>query len=223
MLSTLKTLMVGQARRTEEHLQDHYAIELIAQKIREADDGLKAAKMTLASLIQRQRSEARQVDALKSRIAGLTDSAKQAVDNDKMSLAQEAATAIATMENELTLREGTLERLDQKVVRLRATVEATHRRIIDLKQGQTATRAARKEAELQSRLNRSFAGTPPAQEAEELIERVLGQADPLEQSEILQSIDDGLDQKGLEDRLAEQGLGPATKTTAADVLARLQS
>lgn len=57
MFGTLKTLFIGASSRAEETVRDAYAIEMIDQKIREVEASLSAAKSTLASLIQRQRSE----------------------------------------------------------------------------------------------------------------------------------------------------------------------
>jgi len=71
MFATLKTLINGANARAEDRLRDTYSIELIDQKIREADQNLKAAKLTLASLIQKQRNETRQIEGLQSRIDDL--------------------------------------------------------------------------------------------------------------------------------------------------------
>ena len=120
MFKTLATLINGQNARAEDRVRDAFAIELIDQKIRESENSLRAAKATLASLIQRQRSEEKQHAALKTRISDLTKRAKDALDNDREDMAAEAARAIANMENELTVRTETLDRLDQKVMRLRA-------------------------------------------------------------------------------------------------------
>ncbi|MEO0486966.1 MAG: PspA/IM30 family protein [Pseudomonadota bacterium] len=223
MLGTLKTIFIGESRRAEEKMRDHYAIDLIAQKVRESEDAQGAAKATLAAMIQRQRTEQRQLDGLMQRIATLTTRAQAALAQENEALAQEAAQAIATLENERTVREDTLARLDQKVLRLKSSVETMHRKIIDLKQGEIAAKAARREADTQRKLNRTVRRTAPAVEAQELIDRVLGQDDPFEQSEILDEIDQGLSHEGLEDRMAAAGYGPATKTTATDVLARLKT
>ncbi len=223
MLGTLKTLMIGANARAEENLRDHYAIELIDQKIREATESLKAAKYALASLMQRERAETRQVEMLETRVADLMTRAKEALDNDREDLAQEAAAAIAQMENELTLRRETLRRLETRILQLRQAVEAAHRRIIDLKQGAVAARAARKEQDVQRRLNRHVAKDSAFDEAEELIARVLKRNDPFEQSQILKEIDSGLEQADVADRLAEAGFGAASKTTVADVLNRIKT
>ncbi|MDJ0822665.1 MAG: PspA/IM30 family protein [Paracoccaceae bacterium] len=223
MFGTLKTLIIGANARAEENLRDHYAIELIDQKIREANDSLKAAKFALASLMQRERAETRQVEMLETRVADLMTRAKEALDNDREDLAQEAAAAIAQMENELTLRRETVRRLETRILQLRQSVEAAHRRIIDLKQGAVAARAARKEQDIQKRLNRHVAKDSAFDEAEDLIARVLKRDDPFEQSQILKEIDSGLDQADVADRLAEAGFGAATKTTAADILNRIKT
>jgi len=127
MFKTLSTLIAGVNARSEDRVRDAFAIELIDQKIREAEAGIKAAKATLASLIQRQRSEERQKQNLDTRIKDMTKRAEQAIENDRDDMATEAAHAIAQMENELAIRRETLARLDQKTVRLRSSIEAGHR------------------------------------------------------------------------------------------------
>ena len=223
MLKTLATLIQGQNARAEDRVRDAFAIELIDQKIRESESSLRAAKATLASLIQRQRSEEKQHAALKTRIADLTRRAKDALENDREDMAQEAARAIANMENEMTVRAETLDRLEQKIIRLRSSIEAGHRRIIDLKQGAIQARAVRREQTIQMRMVKSGAVENSVEEAEELIARVLGRDDPFERSEIISEINRDLEGGSIADRMADAGFGPATRATADDVLARLKS
>jgi phage shock protein A len=221
MFKTLSTLIAGVNAHSEDRVRDAFAIELIDQKIREAEQSLKAAKATLASLIQRQRSEERQRDTLKTRIKDMMGRAQDAMDKGREDLAGEAASAVAQMENELTIRLATCDRLSQKVVRLRNSIESGHRRIIDLKQGAIQARAVRREQAIQTKLNSTIGRTSSTQEAEELISRVMGADDPFEQSEILREIDRDLGHETLTDRMSDQGIGASTRTTADDVLARL--
>ena len=65
--------------------------------------------------------------------------------------------------------------------------------------------------------------TAPADEADALIKRVLGEDDPFERSEILREIEGDLSGTSTADRLADAGFGPATRSTAHAVLARLKS
>jgi len=221
MFTTLKTLVTGANARAEEKVRDTYSIELIEQKIREAQNGLKAAKVTLAGLMQRSRAEDRQIDMLQTRIKEMTVRTKDAIKGGRKDLAAEAAQAIAEMENELTIRRDTASRLETRVMRLRQSVETTNRRIIDLKQGAISAKAARQEQSIQKRLNTTLAGQSPINEAEELIERVLSKDDPFEQSEILKEIDQGLSREDIGQRLAKAGFGLSSKVTADDVLKRL--
>ncbi|WP_341366833.1 PspA/IM30 family protein [Yoonia sp. BS5-3] len=223
MLKTLATLIHGQNARAEDRVRDAFAIELIDQKIRESETSLRAAKGTLASLIQRQRSEEKQYAALKTRINDLTKRAKEALDSDREDMAHEAARAIATMENEKTIRGETLDRLDQKVIRLRSSIESGHRRIIDLKQGAIQARAVRREQKMQVQMTVTGLQDGAVEEAEELINRVLGKDDPFERSEILQDINRDLAGDTIADRMADAGFGAATRSTADDVLKRLKT
>ena len=176
----------------------------------------------MASLIQRQRSEDAQRQNLQAKLADLTKRSTAAITADNMDLATEAAQAIAVMENELTIRSETLSRLDQKILRLRSSIEAGHRRIIDLKQGAIQARAVRKEQDIQSKMHGATSGAS-ADEAEELITRVLGRDDPFEKSQILSEINNDLNHDTLADRMADQGFGTATRATTQDVLNRLSA
>ncbi|GAB5445326.1 PspA/IM30 family protein [Gymnodinialimonas sp.] len=223
MFRTLTTLVNGANTRAEERVRDHYSIELIDQKIREAEASLKAAKFSLASLIQRERSEMRQVEALENRVTDLTSRAKLALADGREDMATEAAGAIAQLENELAVRRTTVERLETRILKLRHSVEGASRRITDLKQGAIAARAAKKEADIQRHLGRHVSQDTAFEEAEELIARVLNRDDPFEQTQILREIDEGLDRSDMTERLSDAGYGDPLKSTVADVMQRLRA
>jgi len=223
MFGTLKTLINGANASAEERVRDAYSIELIDQKIREAQGSLKAAKLTLASLIQRQRAEEKLQSGLKSRIEEMMKRAQAAMDDCNEAMAGEAANAVAQMENELAIRTETIGRLDQKITRLRQSVETGNRRIIDLKQGAITAKAVKSEQAMQKRINSTLTARSSVEEAEELIAGVLNKDDPFEQAEILSEIDQGLDHTTLGDRMADAGYGHSSRVTGADVLSRLKS
>lgn len=223
MFGTLKTLFIGASARAEEQMRDTYALELIDQKIREVETSLTAAKSTLASLIQRQRSEQKMVDALAKRIETMSQRVSEALEAGKEDMAAEGAQAIADMENELALRNETLDRLEQKATRLRASVEAGHRRLVDLKQGAISARAVRREQDMQMKLARAGGSDDAVTEAQDLIDRVLSRDDPFEKSQIVQEINKELNHDGIDQRMAEAGFGPAGKVTGAAVLDRLKA
>lgn len=221
MFSTLKVLISGANARAEEQLRDRYSIELIDQKIREAEGNHRAAKMTLASLIQRERGEARQLANLEGRLDDLTARAKEALVAERMDLVQKAASAIAEMENERSRRQEVLAGMEARILQLRQSLETAQRRIVDLKQGAVMARATRREQDIQRRLNQKLSPNPML-EAEALIERVLGQDDPFETGQILQEIDRSLSNSDAAADLEQAGFGPATQSTAASVISRLK-
>lgn len=223
MITTLKTLIRGASARAEETVRDTYAVELIDQKVREAESTLNAAKATLATLIQRKRSEARLLAGLEARLTDLTSRATEALRGEREDLAAQAAGAIAELENERSLRRGTLDRLEARVLQLQSSVETAYRRIVDLKQGAMTARAIKREQEIQGRLSRTVAGASAADEAEALIQRVVQADDPFEQSEILRDIDRKLDRSDIAETLSDAGFGPAMRVSQDDVLARLRS
>ena len=222
MFELLTTLIKGTNAKAVETATDIFAIDLITQKIREAEAGVNNAKQALASLIMRQRAEQKALDMLRTRKGTMGDRVRQALTAGNEALAMEGATALAQIENEETSRAETVARLNERVERLRGSVEKAHRRVIDLRQGAITARAIDIERKSQKRINKAL-GASAIEEAEALIRRVADQDDPLAQSDILEEIDSSLSHKTTEDKLAEAGFGPATKVRAEDILARLRT
>ncbi|MEO6395072.1 MAG: PspA/IM30 family protein [Devosia sp.] len=222
MFDLLSTLIKGTNAKAVETATDIFAIDLITQKIREAEAGVNNAKQALASLIMRQRAEQKALGMLRSRKATMEDRVRQALAAGNEVLAMDGATALATMENEQAVRAETVARIDERVERLRQSVERAHRRVVDLRQGAVTARAIDLERKSQKRVNAAL-GTSAIEEAEALIRRVADQDDPLAQSEIIAEIDNSLSHKTTEDKLADAGFGPATKVRPEDILARLRT
>lgn len=222
MFQTFKTLFAGVSVQEEKRVRDIFALDLIDQKIAETEAGLNAAKGSLAALIQRHRAEEKQTKALENRIADLMERAKAALDKKLTELATETAGAVADMENELVRRKETVARLDQKITSLRLRVEKAQRRLVDLRQGAISAKAIRAKQNATRRLASAHPNTP-AKEAQDLIDSILGSENEEPLADIYEELDDDLNNRTLEDRLGASGCGDATKTTAADVLAKLKS
>jgi len=76
---------------------------------------------------------------------------------------------------------------------------------------------------MQMKLNATIGSTSSVEEAQALIEQVIGKEDPFEQSQILSEINRDLGHDSLADRMSDAGYGTANRSTGADVLARLKS
>ncbi|MET3518401.1 PspA/IM30 family protein [Mesorhizobium abyssinicae] len=223
MLSLLRTLLDGAGAKAEDRLKDQFAVDLLAQRIRDAEAGLAAAKQTLASLIVRQRAEQASLDQLDRRIADLETRTRSALAAGAEALAHDGASAIAELENEREVRRTTVRSLTEKTLRMRLSLEQAHRRIVDLNQGMISARAIDAEQKAQRRLNRSIGRTASLNEAEALLARIRERSDPFEEASILDEIDAGLSQEAIRGKLEDAGHGPSTKVRAQDVLERLKS
>jgi phage shock protein A len=223
MLSLIRTLLDGASAKAEDRLKDQFAVDLLAQRIRDAEAGLASAKQTLASLIVRQRAEQASLDQLDRRIADLEERTRSALAAGNEPLARDGAGAIAELENEREVRRATVRRLVEKTLRMRMSLEQAHRRIVDLNQGMISARAIDAEQKAQRRLNRSIGRTASLNEAEALLARIRERSDPFEEAGILDEIDAGLSQEAIRGRLEDAGHGPSTKVRAQDVLDRLKS
>ena len=221
MFELITTIFKGTQARATDRVRDHYAVDLLEQKVREADNDLASAKQTLATLILRERNEARALQGVRKRIEDLEDRVTQALDAGKDDLARDGATAIADLENEAETRSRTVASLEDKVARMRLSIEKTNRRIIDLKQGMIEAKAIDAEHAAQRRMNRSIGKGTNIREAEALIKRVREREDPVEMTEVLDEIDQDLDHSNAAEKLAANGFGDSGKTSADDVLARL--
>ncbi|TGQ71549.1 MAG: PspA/IM30 family protein [Mesorhizobium sp.] len=223
MLRLIRTLLDGASARAEDGLKDRFAIDLLAQRIRDAEAGLAAAKQTLASLIVRQRAEQAGLDQLERRHADLETRTLSALAAGNNALAESGAAAIAELENEREVRRATVKSLSEKTLRMRVSVERAHRRIIDLNQGMISARAIDAERKAQSKLNRSIGHSASLNDAEELLARIRGASDPFEEAGILDEIDGELRHEAIRDRLADAGHGAAVRIRARDVLERLKT
>lgn len=223
MFRTLSTLSKAFSFNAEEKLKDQYSIDLINQKIREAEANLKMAKTTLATLIIRHRNEKTAVERIVSKIKDLEKRAQAALTASNQSAANLAASAIADLENELTIREKTVASIGERISQIRSSIEKAHHRLTSLKQGAVAAKAITQEQKAQRRVADAIGPSTSFKEAEELINRIVGQDDPFEESEVLEEIENDLSNDNAADTLANQGFGPATKSTSDDVLARLNA
>lgn len=223
MLKTLSTLARAFSFEVEETVRDKYSVELINQKIREAEGNMKLAKTTLASLIIRHRNEEQGVRRITAQIADFEARAEAALTAGKSKPAGEAAAAIADLENEKTMRDATIVSLEERISQIRSSIEKANRRLTSLKQGAVAARAVATERAAQKKVVTSLGGSTSFAEAEELIARLVGQSDPFEEAQVLEEIDSDLSHTNLAERMAEQGFGPRIRANADDVLERLQA
>ncbi|WP_432287621.1 PspA/IM30 family protein [Aminobacter sp. BA135] len=219
--NVFKSLLAVAGAKAETGLENRFAIDLIEQHIRNAQSGLSAAKQTLATIVIRHRGEQAALSRLAQRLSDLEQRTASALHAGANELAHDGATVIAELENERAVRQATLAALEQRITRMRLSIEKAHAKIVDLNQGLISARALDAEHRAQRGLNRSLGRSTGFKEAEALIARIHDRSDPLEEAFVIDAIDDELSGDAVRTRLANAGHGLPVRVDATQVLQRL--
>ena len=140
MFETIATLMRGTAARGKEHIIEVNAVVLLEQKIRDIASQHEMSKRTLAGMMAQVKSLKRSRNSLQSSNADLENRTQKAIKAGRKELANQAAQAIADNENELFLKTNAINDMETELERLRALVERTNRRLVELRQGLVVAR-----------------------------------------------------------------------------------
>lgn len=220
MIKQILTLMRGASHSAAEEFSDRHALTLLDQQMREAAQGVSAARKSVAVAIAQSRQEKNQHEVLVKRIDDLEQRTIVALKQDKHDLAQEAATCIALMESERETSAEAQELYAKELSRLKLNVQQAEMKLRELRRGQriaTATDRVHKlrDQPLQTGLN-------TLEDAETTLNKLRQRQTRHDLTS--QAIDEML-QTGnpinITEKLAEAGCGTPLKTSAEDVLARL--
>lgn len=221
MWKTITAIFRGRAARAEQTLETENAALILEQKIREADAGHASAKRALAALIARSKTDRMALEALNKRAEDLEVRTRQAVSQGKAGLAEDAANLLADLENERAVRTNALTKAEEKADRLRLAIEKTDRRLIDLRQGLITAKSIEAERGAMRNLKGSLSANSAISEGEGVLKRLVESDDPVAEVEALEEIEQGLSGEAVFDRLADAGIGSATKIRAQDILSRI--
>lgn len=224
MLKTVITLLRGSAAAAAEDLADQNALLLLDQQMRDAQSSLLAAQRALAVALAEDAQEGRRTSALQERMAGLEVRARAALAAGREDMATEAADTIAGLEEECDAGSKARALFASEIARLRRVVAHASRRLAELHRGRRIARVA--EAVRTSRQGRMEPASPALctlAEAEATLARLRERQDrAADASRFMDGAEAGAPSQTTEERLAEAGFGPATRPTAASVLARLK-
>lgn len=219
------TLVRGAIADAEEAVFDQHATRLLAQQLRDAATALEFAKKELACALAHRASEARAVGSLTERIDTLEKGAVEALGAARADLAEEAATIIAAVEDERKERQAAVDKFDGEIQRLRRMTDEGQRRLRDLGRGLELARA--REALSRAGANGRQAlisGAGALREAECTLSRIRTSQMRQDDTEAaLEELERAARATSLDERLAEAGFGPSTRSRASDVLARIRS
>ncbi len=225
MFKTVLTLFRGSVAAAGEELEDRSALLILDQQMRDAGTAVDRSKRTLAIAIAQDQMEGRRLDATCARIADLDLRATAALDGGREDLAREAAQQIANLEadHDAAMTARTL--FASEITRLKRQVAGAEARITDLDRGRRLARAAEAVRVLRRggiEAARPYESTLP--EAENTLRRLRErQVEAQAADEALVELDTASGPLATAEKLAEQGFGPRLKSTADDVLARLNA
>jgi phage shock protein A len=225
MFKTVLTLFRGSVAAAGEELEGRNALLILDQQMRDAAVAVERAKPTLALAIAQDQQEGRRLDATNARIADLELRATAVLDGGREDLAREAAESIATLEADRDAAMTARTLFASEISRLKRHVASAEARITELDRGRRIARAS----EAVRALRRG--GVEAARPYESTLLEAEGTLKRLrERQQEAQAADRALTEivatngpLATAEKLAEQGFGPRLKSTADDVLARLNA
>lgn len=225
MFKTVFTLFRGSVAVAGEELEDRAALLILDQRMRDAGAAVERSKRSLAIAIAGDQQEGRRLEATNTRIADLEVRATAALDGGREDLAREAAQAIANLEADRDAAMTARTLFASEIARMKRQVANAEARITELDRGRRIARAAEAVRNLRrggAEAARPYESTLP--EAENTLRRLRErQIEAQAASDALIELDAATGPQATAERLAEQGFGPRLKSTADDVLARLNA
>ena len=227
MFKTVLTLFRGSVAAAGEELEDRSALLILDQQMRDAAAAVERAKRTLALAIAQDQQEGRRLDATNARIADLEVRATAALDGGREDLAREAAQADRQSRSRPRRRD---DRAHAVCVRNHAAEapgrrcrSAHHRTRSRPPSSPAPSEAVRAHAPRRGRSGAPLR-SPRCRKRRRTLKRLRErQIEAQAADEALIELDAASGPLATAEKLAEQGFGPRLKSTADDVLARLNA
>ena len=226
ILKSLFTLGKSFISQAEESIEETQGVRMLEQHIRDAKAELDKAGKSRVDLLARVKLSHDKLKDLRERKASLEARALEALSkNVNPSLINEVAEEIARLENLITAEEQVLSNLEVSRDGVEKAVTATAQRIAQFEQQMEVVKAteamqrAQQQAVTTSTVGASSSVSTAAESLKRLQTRQAERQARLDAAAQLEKVADGRD---LDEKLAEAGIGGSNKSSAQDVLARLQ-
>ena len=226
ILKSLFTLGKSFISQAEESIEETQGVRMLEQHIRDAKAELDKAGKSRVDLLARVKLSHDKLKDLRERTASLEARALEALSkNVNPSLINEVAEEIARLENLITAEEQVLSNLEVSRDGVEKAVTATAQRIAQFEQQMEVVKAteamqrAQQQAVTTSTVGASSSVSTAAESLKRLQTRQAERQARLDAAAQLEKVADGRD---LDEKLAEAGIGGSNKSSAQDVLARLQ-
>ncbi|EHG7610829.1 PspA/IM30 family protein [Citrobacter sedlakii] len=225
ILKSLFTLGKSVISQAEASIEEAQGVRMLEQHIRDAKTELNKANQSRVELLARVKLSNDKLYDLRERKASLEKRALEAL-NKKVdaALINEVAEEIARLENLITAEEQVLANLEASRDGVERAVTATGQRISQFEQQLEVVKATEAMQRAQQAVTTSTVGassnvSTAAESLKRIQTRQAERQARLDAAAQLEKVADGRD---LDERLAEVGIGGSNKSSAQDVLARLQ-
>lgn len=222
ILKSLFTLGKSFISQAEESIEENQGVRMLEQHIRDAKAELDKAGKSRVDLLARVKLSNDKLKDLRERKATQEARALEALSkNVNPSLINEVAEEIARLENLITAEEQVLSNLEVSRDGVEKAVTATAQRIAQFEQQMEVVKAMQRaqQAVTTSTVGASSSVSTAAESLKRLQARQAERQARLDAAAQLEKVADGRD---LDEKLAEAGIGGVNKSSAQDVLARLQ-
>ena len=211
ILKSLFTLGKSFISQAEESIEETQGVRMLEQHIRDAKAELDKAGKSRVDLLARVKLSHDKLKDLRERKASLEARALEALSkNVNPSLINEVAEEIARLENLITAEEQAVTATAQRIAQFEQQMEV-------VKATEAMQRA--QQAVTTSTVGASSSVSTAAESLKRLQTRQAERQARLDAAAQLEKVADGRD---LDEKLAEAGIGGSNKSSAQDVLARLQ-
>ncbi len=222
MFKQIVTLVRGRSHDAAEQVIDANALSILRQQIRDCAEAINTARRSASLATAQLDQEARHHARILEQIATLEMRTVAALEQERLDLAKEGAESIAQMENERDTSRIAQRAFSSEIDKLKATVRNAEERLRDLERGQRLAVTAQNTMRL--RQTNPASRFTALKEAEGTLNKLRAQQQLEEVAEAaLADMEVAWCRDGLEERLIEAGCGPANRSRADDVLARLQA
>ena len=220
ILKSLFTLGKSVLSQAEESIEEAQGVRMLEQHIRDAKGELDKAGKSRVDLLARVRLSNDKLNDLRERKSSLETRVLEALSkNANPSLINEVAEEIARLENVIAAEEQVLANLEVSRDGVEKAVSATAQRIAQFEQQLEVVKATEAMQRAQQTVTTSTVGATAAESLKRLQTRQAERQARLDAAAQLEKVADGRD---LDEKLAEAGIGASNKSSAQDVLARLQ-
>lgn len=222
MYKQVLTIIRGITHTTTEEFTDRHALPILQQQIRDSARAVASARRAVAIAIAQSEQEREQDAAIKARIRDLEDRVMAALEQDKMELAREAAEMIAVLEADAKASSEAQARFASEIDRLKQSVRQAEAKLLDLQRGQRLASATQAAQNMQEQVAADDLSS--LADAEATLMRLQRRQREFDLTARAHADLDGANSPArMSEKLAEAGCGVPLRSSADDVIARLNA